>query len=70
MSHRQTRELAAEPPPAALETARIIAERHRVSIRTVERWCDAGILPPPLMRVNGRKFWASGTTAKPDATTR
>jgi predicted site-specific integrase-resolvase len=65
---RQIRE-PAEPPAAALDPTRVVAERHRVSIRTVERWTDAGILPPPL-RINGRKFWPAGTVAKTDATTR
>jgi DNA-binding transcriptional MerR regulator len=42
-----------------------MAEQHRVSIRTIERWTDAGILPQPE-RINGRKYWPDGTTPKFD----
>ena len=69
---RQLRELAkradAELAAAELDRTRTLADRYGVSIRTIERWCDAGILPPPL-RINGRKFGPPGTKAKPDATT-
>jgi hypothetical protein len=64
---RQIREPAAERPAAALDPTRVVAERHKVCIRTIERWVEAGILPPPL-RINGRKFWPAGTVAKADAT--
>ena len=55
----------AEHPAAALDRTRTIAERHKVCIRTVERWVEAGILPQP-MRINGRKFWPAGTIARTD----
>jgi hypothetical protein len=61
------REPAAERESTSLDPTRVIAERHRVCVRTVERWTDAGILPPPV-RINGRKFWPAGTTAKTDST--
>jgi len=63
---RKNREPAAEREATSLDPTRVVAERHRVSVRTVERWTDAGILPPPL-RINGRKFCPAGTTAKTDA---
>jgi hypothetical protein len=66
MSAGQTREPAERP--AELDRTRTLAERHKVSVRTVERWVEAGILPQP-MRIRGRKFWPAGTTAKTDATT-
>jgi predicted site-specific integrase-resolvase len=47
-----------------LSTKRL-AEANSVSVRTVERWTQVGILPPPL-RVNGRKFWPDGTLPKFD----
>jgi hypothetical protein len=58
---------AAKRAAAELDRTRTLADRYGVSIRTIERWCDAGILPPP-MRINKRKFWPPGTRAKPDAT--
>jgi hypothetical protein len=63
---RRDKERIVERPAGALDPTRVIAERHDVCIRTVERWTDAGILPPPV-RINGRKFWPAGTTAKTDA---
>jgi predicted site-specific integrase-resolvase len=60
------REPAAEREAAELDRTRTLAERHKVSVRTVERWVEAGILPQP-MRIRGRKFWPAGTTAKTDA---
>jgi hypothetical protein len=55
-----------KPEAAELDRTRTLAERHKLSIRTIERWCEAGILPPPL-RIRGRKFWPAGTTAKTDS---
>jgi hypothetical protein len=63
---RKNPEPAAECPVAELDRTRTIAERHKVSVRTIERWTEAGILPQPL-RIRGRKFWPAGTTAKTDA---
>ena len=37
-------------------TSKAVAERYDVTIRTVERWTDAGILPQP-MRINHIKYW-------------
>jgi hypothetical protein len=62
---RRNKEPAAEQEATSLDPTRVVAERHRVSIRTIERWTDAGILPPPL-RINRRKFWPAGTVAKTD----
>jgi len=44
---------------------RVMAEQNKVSIRTVERWEKAGILPEPE-RINGRKYWPEGTTPRRD----
>jgi predicted site-specific integrase-resolvase len=57
---------SAEPSKTRpLNPTRVMAEQHRVSIRTIERWTDAGILPQPE-RINGRKYWPDGTTPKFD----
>jgi hypothetical protein len=53
-------------PTRPLLTTRRLAEQYDRSIRTVERWTDAGILPQP-MRINGRKFWPADTKPKLDA---
>jgi hypothetical protein len=52
--------------PTALTPTRRMAEQNGVSVRTIERWTEVGILPEPL-RINGRKFWPAGTTPKTDA---
>jgi len=57
---------AASNPRISLVTARKIAEANSVSVRTIERWTEDGILPPPV-RINGRKFWPADTTPKRDA---
>ena len=64
----QIQEAPAERPAAELDRTRTLAERHKVSIRTVERWVEAGILPQPL-RIRGRKFWPAGTLARLDDAT-
>jgi hypothetical protein len=60
------KEPAAEREAAELDRTSTLAARHKVSIRTIERWVEAGILPQPL-RIRGRKFWPSGTMARLDA---
>jgi predicted site-specific integrase-resolvase len=59
---------AASPtdPRSFLLSTRKVAEANSVSVRTIERWTDVGILPPPV-RINGRKFWPADTTPKRDA---
>jgi hypothetical protein len=64
MSRRKNRE-PAERESAELDRTRTLAERHKVCVRTIERWVEAGILPQP-MKINKRKFWPAGTTAKLD----
>jgi hypothetical protein len=53
------------PPRVQRVSSRVLAAENSVSIRTIERWTDAGILPQPV-RINGRKFWPAGTTPKAD----
>jgi len=52
-------------PGTALETASSVARRLGRSVRTIERWVKAGILPPP-MQVNGRNLHAAGVMPKAD----
>jgi hypothetical protein len=59
-------EPAERRPAGPLNSTRKLAEQNCVCIRTIERWVDAGILPPPV-RINGRKFWPAGTMPKTDA---
>jgi DNA-binding transcriptional MerR regulator len=35
---------------------RTLCQRYDVSARTIDRWLDAGILPPPMV-VNHRRYW-------------
>jgi hypothetical protein len=60
---------AARPPskqPTSLETARSVARRLDRSVRTIDRWCELGILPEPV-RIRGKRFWPGGVMPKPDA---
>jgi hypothetical protein len=49
----------------SLEPATSVAQRLGRSVRTIERWVKAGILPPP-MQVNGRNLHRAGVMPKPD----
>jgi predicted site-specific integrase-resolvase len=42
-------------PKRRLRT-RSLCERYDIVGRTVDRWVEQGILPPP-MKINGRRFW-------------
>jgi predicted DNA-binding transcriptional regulator AlpA len=35
---------------------RLVCERYSITDRTVDRWLDSGILPPPV-RINGLRYW-------------
>jgi predicted DNA-binding transcriptional regulator AlpA len=35
---------------------RSVCERYDVTDRTVDRWVEKGILPPPV-RINGLRYW-------------
>ena len=48
-----------------LEPAARVAQRLGRSVRTIERWVKAGILPPPI-QVNGRNLHRAGVMPKPD----
>jgi DNA-binding transcriptional MerR regulator len=41
--------------PPALRPIRQIADRLGVSVRTIHRWADSGIIDP-LERINGRNY--------------
>jgi hypothetical protein len=51
-------------PVVSLEPAASVAQRLGRSVRTIERWVKAGILPP--MQVNGRNLHRAGVMPKPD----
>ena len=42
--------------PSRRLTARRLCERYDVVVRTIDRWLEQGILPPPLI-INGRRYW-------------
>jgi predicted DNA-binding transcriptional regulator AlpA len=35
---------------------RLVCERYSITDRTVDRWLEAGVLPPPV-RINGLRYW-------------
>jgi hypothetical protein len=61
----------ADPPlkkrERRLESNRAFAERHGVSVRTIDRWVKAGILPAPTAVIRTRKYWDPRITPKIDA---
>ena len=46
----------AQPKFGRKLTSRAVANRYSVSIRTIERWTEDGILPQP-MRIHKVKYW-------------
>ena len=54
-----------QPPVTSLEPARSVAQRLGRSVRTIERWVKAGILPPP-MQVRGRNLHRAGVMPTAD----
>jgi hypothetical protein len=48
--------MATENKPYRCLTARQLGERYHVVIRTLDRWLQRGILPPPII-INGRRYW-------------
>jgi hypothetical protein len=68
LSEDETRPaLPSRQPVTSLEPAASVAQRLGRSVRTIERWVKAGILPPP-MQVNGRNLHRAGVMPKPDDT--
>jgi len=39
-----------------LLTKRLLAQRYSVTLRSIERWAELGILPPP-QKINSRCYW-------------
>lgn len=37
-------------------TTRLLAQRWKVTTRTIDRWVQSGLLPEPT-KINGRKYW-------------
>lgn len=48
-----------------LEAWRKYAERHDVSTRTLDRWVEDGVLPPPE-RIRNRKYMDPNTAPRRD----
>jgi DNA-binding transcriptional MerR regulator len=42
---------------------RLVRERYNISDRTVDRWLESGILPPPI-RINGLRYWREKDLAR------
>jgi hypothetical protein len=47
-------------PKRTLRAAHLI-ERYRVDPRTITRWKEADVLPPPDLRINGHDYWFEET---------
>ncbi len=40
-----------------LVSARAVAERYGIHLRSVSRWVARGVIPPPSQVINGRRYW-------------
>src|SRR3954454_4143405 len=54
---RMLRRQEIQPPKTRRLPSRAVAARYGVSMRTLDRWLDAEILPPPLV-INRYRYWA------------
>jgi DNA-binding transcriptional MerR regulator len=54
-----------DPKSRRLEPARKYAERHGVTVRTVDRWVEKGVVDPPI-RIRNRKYFEEGTEPRLD----
>jgi hypothetical protein len=48
-----------ETKPERLLPTRELRKRYGVVTRTLDRWLEAGILPPPI-RINQNRYWKEG----------
>jgi predicted DNA-binding transcriptional regulator AlpA len=46
-------------------TAKPLAERYGICERTLDRWVEAGALPPPV-KIQGRKYWLADELDRAD----
>jgi hypothetical protein len=44
-----------------LFTKRLLAGRYKKNPKTVERWVESGVLPPPDLTINGQWYWRRQT---------
>jgi predicted DNA-binding transcriptional regulator AlpA len=56
-----------DPPRPGLLTHRRFADKCGVATKTIDRWTEAGILPPPV-RINTRKYWPDTVAPRADKT--
>jgi hypothetical protein len=49
--------------PRYLTSGRV-GRRYEKTVRTIDRWLDAGILPQPDLVIRGRRYWAAETLEK------
>jgi hypothetical protein len=61
-----TTSIAGYEPGAALESSKSVAKRLDRSRRTIERYVQLGILPPPI-KIRGKNFFIRGVMPKPDS---
>jgi hypothetical protein len=50
-----------------LRPVRFLVERYNRSDRTLDRWVELGLLPPPIY-INGYRYWDEGDLDRFDAT--
>jgi predicted site-specific integrase-resolvase len=58
--------MSAQAVPRQFEPKRKFAERYGVTVRTVDRWVDDGVIDPPK-RIKNREYFPIGTEPRFDA---
>jgi hypothetical protein len=49
-----------------LLSARRVADRYSIHIRSIARWVSRKIIPPPDMVINDRRYWYEANLDAPD----
>ena len=54
------------PYASHLISARTVAHRYDVHLRSVSRWVARGVIPPPDQVINNRRYWLLTTIEQAD----
>jgi hypothetical protein len=53
--------MSASTPQKKLLSRRAVGQRYGRDPRTVKRWVDAGVIPPPDAHIQNRDYWSEDT---------
>jgi DNA-binding transcriptional MerR regulator len=54
------------PYELRLVSARAVADRYGISLRSVDRWLSKKVIPPPDRVINNRRYWYLASLERAD----